>query len=183
MNKIVIAVAVVVVLAVFAGVYLTTGGGASPGSSQASASISSAYYPNATIAASTTAQQNLTSVPKTNSSSSPQQGFTVETSNSATLGTFLANGTGYTLYTYASDSPNSGTSSCYGGCASVWPPFYASTLVLSQGLNASSFGTITRSDGSRQTTYKGLPLYLYAGDSKPGQTNGQGVGGFTVAKT
>ena len=124
----------------------------------------------------TTATPNNTTVIATNAK------LTVKISNNTTLGPYLINGSGYTLYTYSGDSPNSGTSSCTGGCISIWPPFYTPTLVLQKGLNASEFGTITRAGGIKQLTYKGWPLYLYTGDSKPGQTNGEGVAGFYVAK-
>lgn len=40
-----------------------------------------------------------------------------------------------------------------------------------------TLGSITRTDGTRQLTIDGLPLYTYAGDSKPGSTAGQGVNG------
>lgn len=96
--------------------------------------------------------------------------------NSTTgLGTILTNGTGWTLYLFTNDTQNSGQSSCYGTCATFWPPFLgnASTLVLPAGMNASAFGTITRTGGATQITYEGWPLYYYAGDNAAGQTNGQ----------
>ena len=39
-------------------------------------------------------------------------------------------------------------------------------------------GTTTRSDGGKQVTYNGHPLYLFAGDNAPGDTNGQGFDAF-----
>jgi predicted lipoprotein with Yx(FWY)xxD motif len=64
---------------------------------------------------------------------------------------------------------------------SNWPVFYAANISAPQGLNASDFGTITRSDGKQQTTYKGYPLYFFIGDHKPGDINGNNVGGFKLA--
>ena len=101
--------------------------------------------------------------------------YTVNLAYSPTLGVYLANGTGWTLYLFTKDTVNGGASSCYGQCQTFWPPFSgsASGLSLPPGLNASSFGTITRTDGTKQLTYEGWPLYFYAGDKAVGQTNGQ----------
>ena len=107
--------------------------------------------------------------------------YTVMTESNATYGNYLANGTGYTLYFYTQDKQGSGTSACNGGCASAWPPFYVSNLVLGPGLNASDFSTITRSDGTMQLAYQGRPLYLFRSDTRPGQITGNGVNGFIVA--
>jgi predicted lipoprotein with Yx(FWY)xxD motif len=46
------------------------------------------------------------------------------------------------------------------------------------GLSASEIGTTKRSDGERQLTYNGHPLYRYAADTKPGEANGQGLDQF-----
>jgi predicted lipoprotein with Yx(FWY)xxD motif len=97
------------------------------------------------------------------------------------LGSYLTNGSGWTLYLFAKDVPNNGTSACYGGCATAWPPFYSANLNLPPGLNSSSFGTITRTDGTKQLTYNGWPLYNFAPDKQAGQTNGQGVEGLWYA--
>jgi len=43
-------------------------------------------------------------------------------------------------------------------------------------------GTITRADGTMQVTYNGMPLYFWVHDAKAGDTSGQGIGGFSVAK-
>jgi predicted lipoprotein with Yx(FWY)xxD motif len=53
--------------------------------------------------------------------------------------------------------------------------FYASTITVPSDLNASDFSQFQRGDGSMQTAYRGEPLYYYAGDSKPGDTTGQGL--------
>jgi predicted lipoprotein with Yx(FWY)xxD motif len=93
----------------------------------------------------------------------------------STLGFYLSNSSGWTLYLFTKDTQNSGASSCYGQCQTFWPPFYASSsgLVLPFGVNASNFGTITRTDGTKQVTYEGWPLYYFGGDKAAGQTNGQ----------
>ena len=97
----------------------------------------------------------------------------------SSIGFYLANATGWTLYLFTSDTPNSGKSSCYGQCATFWPPLLASStsLLLPAGVNASSFSTITRTDNTKQLTYQGWPVYFYAGDKASGQTNGQGKSG------
>ena len=86
-----------------------------------------------------------------------------------------------TLYTYSSDIQNNGASACYSSCATNWPPFYTDTLSLPSQLNPSDFSVIQRTDGSKQITYKGYPLYLFIGDQKAGDVNGNNVGGFIVA--
>src|SRR5205807_5535968 len=68
-------------------------------------------------------------------------------------------------------------------CATAWPPLLANgTPTGGTGVTASKLGTITRSGGSRQVTYNGHPVYLYAGDKKPGDVNGQGVTAFGAAR-
>jgi predicted lipoprotein with Yx(FWY)xxD motif len=102
---------------------------------------------------------------------------TVLVSKDANLGDILVDGKGMTLYLFTKDQVN--VSNCNGGCAAAWPP-----LVVAAGQNPTAgdgvtgkLDAITRTDGSRQVTYNGLPLYYFASDSKPGDTNGQGVGG------
>lgn len=84
----------------------------------------------------------------------------------------LVSSDGMTLYTYDRDSPG-GPSRCEGVCARLWPPFPASTDArLPEG-----YGVIVRADGSRQWTYRGRPLYRYAGDAAVGSTRGDGING------
>jgi predicted lipoprotein with Yx(FWY)xxD motif len=82
--------------------------------------------------------------------------------------TVLTNARGFTVYWFAPDTP--ATSTCYGGCATYWPPV-TGTTAASPGLPG-RVGTITRTDGSRQLTYNGHPLYTYIGDTTPGQARG-----------
>jgi predicted lipoprotein with Yx(FWY)xxD motif len=93
------------------------------------------------------------------------------------LGKILVDSEGRTLYLFQKDS---GThSACTGSCASAWPPLRASSSpTVGSGANASLVGTTTRSDGNPEVTYNGHPLYLYVGDKKPGDTNGQGITAF-----
>lgn len=95
----------------------------------------------------------------------------------AKLGKILTDSTGRTLYVFSRDVKKD-TSFCTGGCATTWPVFYKEKLTLGAGLVASDFGTLTRADGKKQTTYKGWPLYNYSVDAAPGDTKGEGVGTF-----
>jgi predicted lipoprotein with Yx(FWY)xxD motif len=116
------------------------------------------------------------STSQSSSTSVASGGVTVALAFKPALGTFLTNASGWTLYLFTNDTQNSGTSSCYGQCATFWPAFHgsSSSLTLPQGVNASSFGTIARTDGTKQLTYQGWPLYFFAGDKAAGDTNGQG---------
>jgi len=97
------------------------------------------------------------------------------------IGFYLVNGSGTTLYYRTTDIPSNGTSTCTGGCVQIWPVFYVKDLSLPSGLNSSSFKAVTRADGKQQLTYDGWPLYSFSGDHKPGDVNGQGIGGIWFA--
>jgi predicted lipoprotein with Yx(FWY)xxD motif len=91
----------------------------------------------------------------------------------ASLGTILTNSQGLTVYTYTQDAPNK--SNCSGLCAKAWPP-----LLMAKGEKVRSLkgvkgiGTIPRGK-KLQLTFDRRPLYLFAGDTAPGMTTGQGV--------
>jgi predicted lipoprotein with Yx(FWY)xxD motif len=89
------------------------------------------------------------------------------------IGSYLTDATGMTLYRFANDE--TGISKCTGECLVKWPPFYVDPAATVEGVEASDLGTITRDDGSEQTTYKGMPLYYFFGDNNPGDTKGNGV--------
>jgi predicted lipoprotein with Yx(FWY)xxD motif len=103
--------------------------------------------------------------------SESKTGITVKTDQ--TFGEFLADDAGRTLYLFAADVD--GASACAGSCTTSWPPFLLEDDVPAS-LDADDFATITRADGTQQTTYKGWPLYYFSGDSGPGQFNGDGIG-------
>jgi predicted lipoprotein with Yx(FWY)xxD motif len=96
--------------------------------------------------------------------------------HSGPMGTYLTDGSGRTLYMFAADS--AGKSNCSGGCASFWPPLTGSSATAMSGAQAGMVGTITRSDGTKQVTYDGHPLYYFKEDTKAGQTAGQGFDNF-----
>jgi predicted lipoprotein with Yx(FWY)xxD motif len=111
------------------------------------------------------------------STSSASTTGTVITTHSGSMGTYLTDASGKTVYLWVKDP--SGKSVCDGACAGAWPPVTATGAVTaSGGAVASDLGTFTRSDGSKQVTYDGHPLYYFAGDSGPGMTAGQGLDGF-----
>ena len=107
-----------------------------------------------------------------NSSSAPAAagGNTVTTK---TIGSqqVLVDSQGMTLYWFAIDTPSK--SNCSGSCATYWPPV-TGPVTAGSGVTG-TLGTITRSDGTKQATYLGHPLYTYVGDKGPGQNKGNGL--------
>ena len=97
---------------------------------------------------------------------------------STKLGTVLVDGNGMTVYGFAND--RMGVSTCDGGCASVWPPVTVKGGALPAGLDPKLFSVITRADGSHQLQAGKWPLYLFDGDTAPGNVNGQGLENFFV---
>ncbi len=85
--------------------------------------------------------------------------------------TVLTNAKGFTLYSFAPDTP--AASKCYGSCAVYWPPV-TGTAAASPGVPG-RIGTIKRTDGSEQLTYNGHPLYTYIADTAPGQARGNNI--------
>jgi predicted lipoprotein with Yx(FWY)xxD motif len=93
------------------------------------------------------------------------------------LGKILVDSRGRTLYLFAKDTGTKST--CSGECAVAWPPLRASGKpTAGGGAKASLLGTSPRSDGNPQVTYAGHPLYGFQGDTKAGDTTGQGNTGF-----
>jgi predicted lipoprotein with Yx(FWY)xxD motif len=103
-------------------------------------------------------------------------GATVNLGQNDTLGSFLVDDKGMSLYLFTKDTPN--TTVCYDKCAIAWPPLLTTGDPLGgEGVDASMLGTTTRKDGSIQVTYNGWPLYYYEKDKAPGDVTGQDVGG------
>jgi predicted lipoprotein with Yx(FWY)xxD motif len=125
----------------------------------------------AALAACSSSAASSPSSPAGSASSSPAAAA-AGTVKTATIGgvTVLTNSNGFTLYSFAPDTTT--TSKCYGTCATNWPP--AKGPVTAAGVTG-TFGTITRSGGSVQATFDGHPLYTFAGDTAPGQNNGNGL--------
>ena len=93
------------------------------------------------------------------------------------LGRIIVNGQGRTLYLFEKDKR--GSSACAGTCAMYWPPLITrGKPIAGRGVKSSLLGTIRRSNGARQVTYAGHPVYRYVLDTKAGQTNGEGLDDF-----
>jgi predicted lipoprotein with Yx(FWY)xxD motif len=99
---------------------------------------------------------------------------------SSSFGNILVDSQGRTIYLFQKDTGTKST--CSGACATQWPPVRVNGKpTAGSGVNASMLGTTPRSDGSPQVTYNGHPLYLFVGDSSPGDTNGEGINAFGAA--
>ena len=110
--------------------------------------------------------------PKTQSGKSATIGVSNES-----LGKILVNSQGRTVYLFSRDSGT--TSECSGACAVNWPPLRVTGKpTIGSGATASLIGTTTRSNGAKQVTYNGHPLYLFKEDTKSGDTNGEGITAF-----
>jgi predicted lipoprotein with Yx(FWY)xxD motif len=104
-------------------------------------------------------------------------GGTVITTASSSAGTVLTSGSGRAVYLWAKDTGD--MSACAGAYAGAWPPVTTTATATAAGsAKASDIGTITRSDGTKQVTYDGHPLYYFAGDSGAGTATGQGSDNF-----
>lgn len=110
-------------------------------------------------------------------SAAPSQGASgnaVVMTRSGPLGTYLTDGSGRTLYLFATDTTS--TSTCVGQCASVWPPLTTKEMPQAgSGVTGTDLTTSTRPDGTSQVDYHGHPLYYFASDSAAGDTTGQGI--------
>lgn len=107
----------------------------------------------------------------------PATAATVAVADNAKLGKILVDGGGRTLYLFEADKATGST--CYGRCASYWPPLLTNGAPQAgAGVNASLLGTTTRTDGSVEVTYGGHPLYYVVTDHNPGDATGQGVNNF-----
>jgi len=113
----------------------------------------------------------------TTTTATPVAGATVMVATNPTLGKILVNAQGMTLYVFGADTP--GTSNCSGACLQNWPALTVASgnPVAGSGVTG-TLGVITRSDGLKQVTLNGMPLYTFFKDTKPGDANGQGINAF-----
>ncbi len=85
--------------------------------------------------------------------------------------TYMMYQTHMSLYYFTGDAI--GVSNCNGDCAVAWPP-----ATQPEGTPmGENYSLIARADGTFQVAFKGRPLYLFSGDSRPGDINGDGVNG------
>ncbi len=97
---------------------------------------------------------------------------------STALGVLDVNASGRTLYVFDKDTPGSNTSACTGSCAGTWPAATVTGTPTAASDVSGTVGAITRSDGTKQMTLNGRPLYIFSGDQAPGDTHGNGIGGI-----
>jgi predicted lipoprotein with Yx(FWY)xxD motif len=96
----------------------------------------------------------------------------------SSLGDVLVDAKGMTLYGLTKDI--NGMPTCVGACANAWPPLTVNGSTIPAGLDAKTFSVVARPDGTHQLEAGKWPLYRFAGDAAPGDTNGQGSAGFFV---
>jgi len=136
-------------------------------------SASSTSSASATAAAAPAASSSTSSTTSSASAASGQQiGMT-----KGGDGTYLTGAGGRALYLWVADS--GGKSACSGACAQAWPPVETKGKpTAAAGVNTADLGTITRSDGSEQVTYKSHPLYYFIADKSADEVKGQGSNSF-----
>ena len=125
---------------------------------------------------SSTASGSMASSSTASSSTAAGSALMLKT-DKGSAGIWLTDPAGRTLYLFTHDKGT--TSQCYDACAKAWPPLLTTGPVTISGQYTlqNDLGTTTRTDGTKQVTYGGHPLYYFAGDTAAGQTKGQGVGG------
>jgi len=107
-------------------------------------------------------------------------GGTVKAAASGQYGTILVAANGRTLYRFTSDGKGANRCSTVPACAKAWPALLlkaGAKPTAGPGTHTALLGTIKAAHGLRQATYAGYPLYLFTGDTHPGQTNGEGLAG------
>jgi predicted lipoprotein with Yx(FWY)xxD motif len=131
-----------------------------------------------------TGASSTTAASSSTTSQAPSSNTGVISTASSSKGEILIDAQGKSLYVFDHDA--AGKIACTTGCVAVWPP-----LVVPNGSSAptgvsgvtATLGTVMRPEGTTQLTSDGRPLYAFANDSAPGQTNGDGfMGIWHVAK-
>ena len=111
--------------------------------------------------------------PTTTAAATPTSNSTAEVKLGDTgLGSILVGSDGHTLYLFEQDTGGD-ASTCSGDCAAAWPPLTTKGKPKAgSGVDAAKLSTFKRDDGTTQVAYNGHPLYYYAEDEAPGDTNG-----------
>lgn len=110
-----------------------------------------------------------------NSSNVPSDNIYL-TKTDPSKGKYLTDFQGQTLYTF--DKDTNGVSNCSGQCLIDWPAYTSGAVA--QSTFPENISVITRSDGSKQFAWKGMPLYYFKSDKNPGEISGDNVGGFHI---
>jgi predicted lipoprotein with Yx(FWY)xxD motif len=101
---------------------------------------------------------------------------TIMVASTPELGEFFTDSEGRTLYLFTNDT-EMGVSTCGGECLTNWPAYTPTEpLTLPEGVEG-ELTLVDTPDGVQTLAYNGIPLYYFAGDTEPGHTNGQAVGG------
>jgi predicted lipoprotein with Yx(FWY)xxD motif len=133
---------------------------------------------SAATSGSTSPQSTATTTSAPASIAASGAGVTTVSVAHSSLGSILVAGPKHlTAYLFVADKGPMST--CSSACAEVWPPVTTTGAPKAAGgANAADLGMSTRSDGTKQVTYKGHPLYYYVGDGTSGETSGQGLNSF-----
>lgn len=125
--------------------------------------------------ASATPHKSVAPLPSGGDQSIPPVGTTVMIVQKSAIGYVLAQANHQVVYTYAKDKKG-GKPTCTGTCAATWIPATGTPQAGPADVFPGQFGLVTRSDGTKQITYNGYPLYLLKG-AQPLATTGNGMGG------
>ena len=151
------------------------------GSSDAYGNNAAAYAGNAPAAAAPSTASAAPSPSVKSSTAEPAQAapaLELVAAQTKALGWVVTDGKGWILYRFDKDvAKPTAKSTCAGACSQKWPPVLVHGKPVLKGLSASLVGKVRRADGTWQLTLHGWPVYRFAGDTKPGQWKGQGVGG------
>lgn len=130
------------------------------------------------LAACGSGYDSSTAASSTSSAAATGSGTAVSVSDSGDLDQILVDGDGRTLYLFEKDDEGD-ESYCDTACAKAWPPLITKgEPQAGDGVDAAMLTTFKRDDGKTQIAYADHPLYLYAGDSAPGDANGNGLAQF-----
>ncbi|MGH3753861.1 MAG: hypothetical protein ACRDRP_14415 [Pseudonocardiaceae bacterium] len=122
--------------------------------------------------------------PQANQEVSQAAGVRLAVAQVGNLGQVVTDQNGLTLYRFDKDKAKPSASNCNSACAEAWPPVLGDSANLQlQGVDAALVGAVTRTDGTKQLTLNGWPLYTYAKDTAAGEAKGQGVGKTWFAVT
>lgn len=161
------------------------GGTPTPAAQVASTTVSAASAPAAGQAPAVAKTQGWLKIYGGAAPAGTANAVQLNVASNASIGQYVTDGSGRSLYRFDKDTANPSASNCAGQCAATWPPL---TIARDQSLYAAGVdpqivGFIERADGSCQITIGGWPVYYFAKDTKPGDLLGQGVGGTWFAVT